>query len=104
MQNQRRNPIRLVPALVAVLLGSVLIGCASGPSRHGTQEGSEAGPVANRSGAEIWRDTCNRCHNYRDPGSYSDAQWDVAMMHMRVRAKLSGTDSRLVLEFLQASN
>jgi len=28
----------------------------------------------------------------------------VAVMHMRVRAKLSGADAKAVLEFLQASN
>jgi len=104
MNNKKNKLTRFLPVLTTVLLGSLVIGCASGPSSSGLQEASAAAQAPARSGAEIWGDTCNRCHNYRDPGSYSDAQWNVAVMHMRVRAKLSGADAKAVLKFLQASN
>ncbi len=104
MNLQRHKTLRLLPIMATLLLGTVLIGCATGPTSSTSQEASAEAPAPARSGAEIWGDTCNRCHNYRDPGSYSDVQWDVAMMHMRVRAKLNGADARAVLEFLQASN
>jgi cytochrome c5 len=104
MKNKRNKALRALPVLAAILIGSVLIGCSTGPANLGSQETAVAEAPPSRSGAEIWGDTCNRCHNYRDPGTYSDVQWDVAMMHMRVRARLNGADARAVLEFLQASN
>ncbi len=55
-------------------------------------------------GALIWANTCDRCHNTRDPQEFRDDQWSVIISHMRVRAGLTGTDAREVLAFLQASN
>jgi len=55
-------------------------------------------------GAELWSVTCSRCHNLRSPSMYSDAQWEVAMYDMRVRANLTGEEQRKILEFLKSAN
>jgi mono/diheme cytochrome c family protein len=55
-------------------------------------------------GGELWSRTCGQCHNLRSPGEYSDAQWAVAVDHMRVRVPLTGREQRDILAFLQASN
>jgi mono/diheme cytochrome c family protein len=55
-------------------------------------------------GGELWSRTCGQCHNLRPPSEYSDAQWAVAVHHMRVRVPLTGQEQREILEFLQASN
>ncbi|VAW65628.1 hypothetical protein MNBD_GAMMA09-1259 [hydrothermal vent metagenome] len=55
-------------------------------------------------GAKTWSDNCNRCHNLRDPKQLRDDQWISTMFHMRVRAGLTGEDTRDILAFLQASN
>ena len=55
-------------------------------------------------GGELWSGTCGQCHNLRPPSEYSDAQWAVAVYHMRVRVPLTGQEQREILEFLQASN
>jgi hypothetical protein len=55
-------------------------------------------------GAKLWADNCIRCHNIRPPKSLSDNEWDVVMMHMRVRAGLTGEEQREILKFLQAAN
>ncbi len=57
-----------------------------------------------RSGAQLWTDNCGSCHNLRNPPGYSDAQWDVAMMHMRIRANLTAEESRAILQFLKTAN
>lgn len=57
-----------------------------------------------KSGNQLWAENCGRCHNVRSPTSYSDAEWDVAMHHMRVRANLTAEEYRKILEFLKASN
>jgi len=62
-------------------------------------------PTGNASkGAKAWSDNCGRCHNIRDGKELRDDQWISTMMHMRVRAGLTGEDTRDILSFLQASN
>jgi mono/diheme cytochrome c family protein len=56
------------------------------------------------SGGGLWAQRCGRCHNLRSPSEYSDAQWAVAVHHMRIRVPLTGQEQQEILEFLQASN
>jgi len=55
-------------------------------------------------GAKAWADNCIRCHNIREGKELRDDQWITTMFHMRVRAGLTGQDTRDILSFLQASN
>jgi mono/diheme cytochrome c family protein len=55
-------------------------------------------------GGTMWSQRCGQCHNLRPASEYSDAQWAVAMHHMRVRVPLTGEEQRKILAFLQASN
>jgi mono/diheme cytochrome c family protein len=73
---------------------------ASRPSASAASTSS----AATTSGGELWGRTCGQCHNLRPPSEYSDAQWAVAVHHMRIRAPLTGEQQRSILEFLQASN
>jgi cytochrome c5 len=55
-------------------------------------------------GAKTWANNCVRCHNARDPKDFRDDQWRVIMSHMRIRASLTGQETRDVLGFLQQSS
>jgi len=55
-------------------------------------------------GAKLWAQTCGHCHNIRSPNSYSDAQWDVALLHMRVRANLTAEEHKAILAFLKTAH
>lgn len=55
-------------------------------------------------GAKAWSETCARCHNMRDPQDLRDDQWVTTAFHMRVRAGLTGQQTRDILTFLQESN
>jgi len=57
-----------------------------------------------RSGAELWADNCNRCHNSRSPTERSDAEWDVIITHMRLQASLTGEEYRKILAFMKTAN
>lgn len=57
-----------------------------------------------KGGAELWSENCARCHNLRSPSTFSDAEWDVAVHHMRVRANLTPEESKKILEFLKSAN
>jgi len=55
-------------------------------------------------GATVWANNCARCHNARDPADLRDDQWVSTVFHMRIRAGLTGQQTRDVLTFLQDSN
>lgn len=55
-------------------------------------------------GSQAWADNCARCHNMRKPSDLRDDQWITSVFHMRVRAGLTGQETRDILTFLQASN
>lgn len=55
-------------------------------------------------GSKVWAETCSRCHNMRNAAELRDDQWVTSVFHMRVRAGLTGQETRDVLTYLQASN
>ncbi|MDQ7065386.1 MAG: cytochrome c [candidate division KSB1 bacterium] len=61
-------------------------------------------PIKQQPGAQLWGDNCIRCHNIRPPANLTDAQWEVAVMHMRTRANLTAVEAEKIIEFLKASN
>ena len=74
-----------------------LIGCAANK-----QSGEVAAGTTVKSGAQLWAENCVRCHNIRSPGPYNRTQWEVALMHMRVRANLTPEEHKKILEFLKS--
>lgn len=63
-----------------------------------------ADPMAAVRGAKSWGQNCAQCHNPRDPKDLSDEQWRVVVNHMRIRAGLTGEETRDIIRFLQSSN
>jgi cytochrome c5 len=74
------------------MLTWVTISCSTNKQTSGTEQG----------GAQLWSANCQRCHNTRSPSTYNDAQWEVAMMHMRARANLTPQEQKKILEFLKS--
>lgn len=60
--------------------------------------------ISQKTGAQIWGENCIRCHNAADPSTFSDVEWDVAAMHMQIRANLTPEETKKVIHFLQQSN
>jgi hypothetical protein len=57
--------------------------------------------VSEKSGAQLWGENCNRCHNAPSMDQYSKDQWTVIGAHMRVRANLTTAEINKVVGFLQ---
>lgn len=97
----------LVAGFLGFLLVSLIYGCASEnrPAPAAAPAPSAQASAAPAKGrAQIWADNCVRCHNSPPPDRYSDAEWAVAMQHMRVRGYLTGQEHKAVEEFLKAGN
>ncbi len=55
-------------------------------------------------GVQAWADNCTRCHDVRDPKELRDDQWITTVYHMRIRAGLTGQQTRDIITFMQGSN
>ena len=80
-----------------------LIGCATNKQSAEVAAGTTGGATG-KSGAQLWAENCIRCHNIRSPSSYSPVQWEVVMMHMRVRANLTADEHQKILAFLKTAH
>ena len=103
-------------ALLAVVLGSgaigmltIFSGCSHAAGGSASASGATTKPAsdtlaATESGAQLWAQTCARCHNLRSPETYSPAQWEVAVHHMRLRANLTGEEAEKIVAFLKSAS
>jgi len=107
LNNSFMRTLMLAGAATSLTAAAFLAGCNSNPSSNAasTQPGFALfGPPPDRSGQQLWADTCSRCHNMRPPNSFSHAQWEVIVQHMRVRANLTGEEQRKITEFLKSAS
>jgi len=86
--------IKTILSLVIIIfaLAFIINGCAVPQS------------IKDKSGAQLWGENCNRCHNAPDPRTYSDDQWDAAMEHMRQKGFLTDQEVGKIRDFLKQSN
>ena len=97
-------------ASIGLTAGALLMGgcsttrTAGGGGAAGDKAAVASAAPAQKSGTQMWAQNCGHCHNIRSPGSYSDAQWDVVMLHMRVRANLTAKEQKEILAFLKSAH
>ena len=94
---------------VTLLVAVLVAGCASSGSTNDSFGEAHAVPASapqasDLSGSQLWGQMCGMCHNAPSPKDYSDGQWEVAVRHMRVQARLTGEEERKIVQFLKASN
>lgn len=94
MKNVRHIKIKTALATLAIAMTSAVIinGCKVPDS------------IASKSGAQLWAENCNRCHNAPDPHTFSDDQWDAATEHMHQKALLTDTEIAKIRDFLKQAN
>ena len=57
--------------------------------------------VAAKSGAQLWSENCQRCHNTPSPSNFSPEKWETIGMHMQSRALLTETEREKIVAFLK---
>jgi len=55
-------------------------------------------------GAKVYAWNCGSCHSERWPKERSDAEWEMIMTHMRVRANMTAAQTEAVLRYLEENN
>jgi len=101
MKEMTRRTLAGTGCILLIGVGLALAGCSTPGSGA---KAAEKNVAAMASGAELWAQNCGHCHNVRSPSSFSDAQWEVAMLHMRVRANLTADEHRQILAFLKSAH
>lgn len=97
MQTTKRASLRIAMTCAVLALGGATLSAGAAEQK--------ATPQADFvRGAKLWAANCGRCHNVRDPKDMRDDYWTTSVYHMRVRAGLTGQDTRDILKFLQESN
>jgi len=61
----------------------------------------ESKMVAAKSGAQLWAENCQRCHNTPSPSTFSHEEWVTVGMHMQTRAQLTAMEREKIVAFLQ---
>ncbi|HYV94912.1 MAG TPA: cytochrome c [Chitinophagales bacterium] len=59
--------------------------------------------IKDKTGAQLWGENCNRCHNAPSMEQYGKDQWVVIGDHMRVRANVTDEEASKIVAFLQGS-
>jgi hypothetical protein len=95
-------------AALVLLLVSTTWNLFAEPKAHGkaainSSSAASSDSYMGLSGEELWSNNCLRCHNIRPPTMYNDAQWDVILHHMRLRANITGQEQRAIVEFLKSA-
>jgi cytochrome c5 len=95
---------RRVRALSAACLPLVLFGAVMFAQQSRARSGSRpddqsaSSQSQSRTGEQVFMANCSRCHN--PPMTLSPRITGTIIMHMRVRARLSQQDEKLLLKFL----
>lgn len=107
MNSKKGACLTAISLTAMAVIGVALAGCSTTPptapagdSAASTQKKVAAGVA----GPQLWAQNCGRCHNIRSPNSYSDAQWDVVLLHMRVRANLTAEEHKQILAFMKSAH
>jgi hypothetical protein len=91
-KNEMKKIIAIITINILLVSGMFLQSCA--PTKE----------ISEKSGVQLWGENCNRCHNAPTPDQYSKDQWDVIVMHMKVRAMITNDEATKILNFLQGKN
>jgi mono/diheme cytochrome c family protein len=92
MKNLINIKTTLAAIVISITLAAIINGCKTPDA------------IAAKSGAQLWGENCNRCHNAADPHTFSDDQWDAAVEHMRQKALLTDTEISKIRAFLKSAN
>ena len=92
--NLKCNSVLGPGAAIALVCSALLMGCVKLNPRA----------INSSKGPTLWSQNCGHCHNARSPNAYSDAQWEVVMLHMRVRANLTAAEHEQILAFLKSAH
>ena len=95
--------------IIVATISATIVACSSTKKGYTDVPDTETAAaeeefILEKSGAQHWGETCNRCHIAPSPADYNDTDWETISLHMRVRANLTEDESKKIEEFLKSAN
>lgn len=81
-----------VLSLLILLIGSIVVMLNSCTASQ---------KITMKSGAQLWGENCQRCHNTPSSSTFSPEQWETVGLHMQSRALLTDTEREKIVAFLK---
>jgi cytochrome c5 len=108
MKTKTTSFLEAISSAAIMITALWFVGCSTTSSKSAATDAGKPAATgaqpAQAGGAELWGRNCGHCHNIRSPSSFSDAQWEVVMLHMRVRANLTPEEHKKILAFLKSAH
>jgi|TARA_R110000764_G_C10968334_1_gene378985 hypothetical protein len=89
--------------MLLVTVGTI-VSCSSTKDKYTAVTDVEEEFKIEKSGAQLWGETCNRCHLAPSPADYNDTDWETISLHMRIRANLTEKEITKIEAFLKFAN
>lgn len=87
-----KNKKLTILSLLVLMIGSIILVLDSCTASQ---------KISMKSGAQLWSENCQRCHNTPSPSTFSHEQWETIGMHMQSRALLTDVEKNKIVEFLK---
>ncbi|MCX6290478.1 MAG: cytochrome c [Bacteroidetes bacterium] len=84
---------KIIILFIFVMSGSAMLFSSCAPTKE----------IADKSGAQLWGENCNRCHNAPSMDQYSKEQWPIIGSHMKLKAGLTDDEVNKIVSFLKGS-
>ena len=94
----------IITGLLLFVTGGILVSCSSSKEVYTKVTSLEDEFKIEKSGAQLWGETCNRCHLAPSPADYNDTDWGTISLHMKIRANLTEKDMTKIEAFLKSAN
>ncbi len=94
----------LITASILLVTTATILSCSSSKDTYTNVTDVEEEFKIEKSGAQLWGETCNRCHLAPSPADYNDTDWSTISLHMRVRANLREKEIKKIETFLKSAN
>ena len=82
---------KIIILFAFVISGSILLLDSCAPTKA----------IAEKSGAQLWGENCNRCHNAPSQDQYSKEQWGIIGNHMKLKAGITNDEMVKIVSFLK---
>ena len=90
------------------MFGTLLLGYSCSPALYiPSQADSVRTGISTDSlllGRNLYINHCGSCHNLYLPQQFTGKHWEEEMPEMRLKAKISESDSQIILKFLKAGS
>jgi PBP1b-binding outer membrane lipoprotein LpoB len=93
---------KTILSLSVLVMAVLFVSCSSTKDKY--TDATDDDFKIEKSGAQLWGETCNRCHLAPSPADYNDTDWDTIGLHMQIRANITVDDINKIKEFLKSAN